>query len=85
MVRLNVSRADNIFDTLPSELRELVFSYAQSKYIWKLKTADGKTHYEWAPPHDKETAMAYGEQTPFRPQGLFWDAYMQTENIDPHW
>ena len=58
MVRLNVSRSDNIFDTLPPELREHVFSYAQSQYIWKLKTADARRTTSWKPPHDKEAAMA---------------------------
>jgi len=82
MVRLNVSRADNIFDQLPPELREHVFSFAQSKYIWKIKTGDGKTHYEWQPPRDEEIAKQYGSCGHLMPQGIFLDAAYLAE--DPY-
>lgn len=80
MVRLNVSKADNIFDTLPSDIREHVFSYAVSRFIWKLKTADGRYKYEWAPPRDKAAAVAYGGLT-YPPEGIFLDAFLSVNGL----
>lgn len=85
MPRLNVSKSDNIFDRLPLELREHVFSFAQSKYIWKLRTADGKVHYEWNPPRDPEIAKQYGgwhTGCMMPPEGPFLDAFIDAHGID---
>ena len=85
MPRLNVSKADNIFDRLPIELREHVFSFAQSRYIWKLRTADGKLHYEWNPPRDPEIAKQYGSCGHLMPEGQFRQAFLATEVGEDPW